>query len=314
MNIKNMKGTIYIIISCILYAGSGILIRFVNKELTLFSQIYYRVIISLIITLIFVLITHKKLSFERKDLHLFILSAGIGYVAMITFFSIGILNTTIGNTYWLLYTTPLFVILLSRLFFKEKLQSKYIIAFIILAAGMYLLFKPALNNTYGDIAAIASAVCYAVYIMINKQLSKKYDAGESLLYTLGLSVLLLTLSIPFFHNQISLSFGLGTGLFIVLFGVNNFIATYLLNLGLKYTSAQNASILLVFEPIFSIVYSWLFFGEKLTLIYYVGFALIFFAVYISSQNCNIHMKLESKKNHQYRTYTLKVNNKNSVIK
>ena len=66
------------------------------------------------------------------------------------------------------------------------------------------------------------------------------------------------------------------------------IALLLQSIGQKYTPASQAAIILSLEGVFGVVFSMLFYQEKMSLILFVGFAFIFISVIISETKMDVH--------------------------
>ncbi|MEJ2054573.1 MAG: DMT family transporter, partial [Calditrichaceae bacterium] len=87
--------------------------------------------------------------------------------------------TTVGNSIFLESTHPLFGWLLTMIVLKEKISMKFIPAFLIASAGMYLIISVDLhvneNAVIGDFLAIFSAFCVAFYLIIARILRNRID-------------------------------------------------------------------------------------------------------------------------------------------
>ena len=84
---------------------------------------------SFVMILSFLIFDRSKLKIRLRDLGWFVASAVFSVVAMSVLYFTSINATSMGVAAILLYTAPIFVMLMSCLLFKEKLTSKKLIPY-----------------------------------------------------------------------------------------------------------------------------------------------------------------------------------------
>ncbi len=182
----------------------------------------------------------------------------------------------------LLYTAPAWVLLMSRIFLKEKITRNKRIALFLTLAGVVLISMNQSCDTLtiqaGHVGAavffgLLSGFCYSLYYILGKHFSDKYSTTTLFLYTLPFGALGL---LPWF------SFADKTALawlaLVVLAFFSTFAAYTIYYLGLRYVEPGKASIIATIEPVAAALVAWIWWGEYFTLYGYTGSILILYAV------------------------------------
>lgn len=224
----------------------------------------------------------KQLRTRLKD-HLFFAGAGILSMALFNFFyfeAFSQSNLSIAVT--LLYTGPLFVAILARIFFKEPLTMRkgWALIFAITGCAFVVGLLP-FNQTSISLTVVLlgvlSGFCYALYSIFTKPLTKRYSALTITTYTfLYTSIfMLLTSDLP---KKVHL-FSYGDVWFwsLLLALVATFAAYVLYTTGLAHLEASKASILATVEPIVAVVTGVLFLGDRLIGWQILGIAFVIYS-------------------------------------
>lgn len=230
---------------------------------------------------IFIIIKDRSLfRISLRDIWMFL---GTGLVSIVFFnvcYFITIEQTTLATASILLYTAPCFVMLMSALFFGEKITSQKIFALVFAFLGCVL----ASGFAGGDItpkafiSGIGSGVGYAAYSIFGKAALKKYRPFTVIFYTFAVaSAGLLPFTaggvIPFMSahpDAVAVSLELGI--------VSTLMPFILYTTGLEYTEAGKASVLAFAEPMVAAVSGIVIFKEELCIKNAVGILLIFFSI------------------------------------
>ncbi|MDD5018655.1 MAG: EamA family transporter [Eubacteriales bacterium] len=166
--------------------------------------------------------------------------------------------TTAANAIVLQYTAPIFVVILSVMFFKKKAKTVDIIAVLIVFAGMALFFfdKLQINAMLGNILACLSGITFAGVFLINQMPDSKPE--EALL--LG-HIINVVISIPFIAGNIT--WEPIAWISVTLLGIFQLGLAYVLfSIGIKNTPPIAASLIATLEPLLNPVWVLLFSGEK----------------------------------------------------
>jgi len=209
------------------------------------------------------------------------------YAALLLLFVLATKLTTAANAIFLQYTAPIYVLLLEPLFYKERFRSTDLAVVAACVAGMSLFFVGQLKpeDVQGNIAALASGLCFAFYILLLRHpSSKEINRASSVIYGNLLIVVVSGLMILF--NPASLRA-------ISQAGARDLAAVgYLgvVQIGLAYTlftlgmargvRSLDAGIVAYIEPVLNPVWVFLFLGERPSVWAIMGGAIIIAAVFL----------------------------------
>ena len=274
------KATAAVIFGSILLGSIGIFVRVADSNLLPMTQSFGRIFAAFLAITLFNLfrgeIKSKTIKIRKQDLSLFILNGLIGFSLMAAAFTLSVLYTTITNTYFLLYTAPIFAAIFSIIFLKEKLKSYIPVSILISLVGLVFLFNPTnlTQNLNGNLFGLLTGVSFGSYFVITSRLGKRYSASTIAFWTQLFGSVGLFPLIFVFDKPTSFAFSLSDWSPVVAAGVIVFLGYWLLNYGLTKIKATTGSILSLFEPLSSIFYGMIFFSEKPTNNIIVGASLI----------------------------------------
>jgi len=227
----------------------------------------------------------QLLKIRPKDSAIFI---GTGIFSIVFFnwcYFTAIKEVSLSIAVMLLYTGPAFVIILSRIFFKEYFNLPKIFALILTAIGCMLVIQlfPLSDKTislYGLLVGLGSGFGYALYSIFGKIALRKYATVTIITYTFIFAsiVLIPTSGITIeFHNLSSthtMMTVIGLGLFPTV------LAYMLYTKGLSMIESGKASITATMEPVVATAVGVYLFDEILTGFQVFGILLIISAVII----------------------------------
>lgn len=225
-----------------------------------------------------------KLKIDFKDIWYF-LGTGIGSIVFFNIcYFLTIEQTTLSIAAILLYTAPFFVIILSAIFFNEKITPKKIIALIIAFVGCILITgivggQSVRLTSLGILTGIGSGIGYALYSIFGRVALKKYDTITVTSYTFIVASLSL---IPFsklnymaeviINNKIAL-------VNVLLLGVLSTLIPFLLyTKGLQNMETGKAAIMAFVEPMVATIAGIVLFKEQINLQNALGIFLIFISL------------------------------------
>ncbi|WP_407928583.1 DMT family transporter [Alkalihalobacterium elongatum] len=252
--------------------------------LTPLQVVALRVSCAVIFLLSYCLLVNRQwLRVRLKDSPLFI---GTGIISIVFFnwcFFVAIQETSISVAAILLYTAPAFVLVLSRLIFKELLTARKLLSLTLTLFGCILVVELLPNGsitmtTLGVIAGIGSGLFYGLYSIFGKFALQKYNPMTVTVYTF-LFAALFTLPVSQVWtwigelNNIKLWVYAGSlGLFPTV------LAFILYTKGLRHVEAGKASIIATLEPVVAAFIGMFFYYEILTLWQYIGVILVICSV------------------------------------
>ncbi|MED4128799.1 MULTISPECIES: DMT family transporter [Shouchella] len=224
----------------------------------------------------------EQLKAQWKD-HFFFASAGIISIVFFNYFYFEVFSeSSLSVAVTLLYTGPVFVTLLSRLFFKERLTFRKIMALgmAVLGCAFVVGFFPVGQqevSLYIVGFGLLSGFFYALYSILTKPVTKKYSVMTITTYVFFYASVFMVLSsntTQKWHLFLSAEVLISAFLLASISTVAGYI---FYTIGLKHLEASRASILATVEPLVAVVTGMILLGEVLTLWQIVGILFVLYA-------------------------------------
>lgn len=266
----------------------GIISLFVTtlKELGFDSLqcVAIRAFFATVILFLYIVITdRKKLRIQVKDLLCFV-GTGIGSIVFFNYCYFEAIEKIGGASVpaLLLYTAPIFVVMLSAVFFGEKITTKKLAALLITFVGLGFVTGAFTGGERLSFAALmlglGSGLGYALYSIFGKFVVDKYDAVTITFYTFLIAAVGVTpisgvvRKIDIFCNTQAVLAACGLAL------ISTVLPFLLYTKGLHGMEAGKASILATMEPFVAAVVGVLLFKETFTIPKTAGMLCIMFAI------------------------------------
>lgn len=219
-----------------------------------------------------------------KDIPLF-LGLGFGSILFFTvcYFS-AITIMPLSTAAILLYTSPIWIMLMSVLFFREKLNRTKLLALALAFAGCVLVsgISGEGMTLKGLLLGLGSGIGYGLYSILGTVALRKYSPYTVTAYTFVFAAAgsWLVCSPADMVSKFSAAADLpGLVLFCILTGLVTAVVPFLAyTLGLRTVEASKAGILATVEPLVATLVGILVFSEPLTFLSGLGIALILAAV------------------------------------
>ncbi len=194
----------------------------------------------------------------------------------------------------LLYTSPIFVMLLSRLLFKEKLTAKKWIALCLAFAGCLLVSGIVSGSNELSLSAflfgIGSGFGYALYSIFSRfAIQYGYSGWTITAYTFLFAAIggafLTDFSGIFAAFQTS---GIKIGGLFLLFAAITTLLPYLFyTIGLQYTENSKAAVIVSIEPVMAAILGLLVYREIPSPVSFIGILLVLSAVLLLSMPAKV---------------------------
>lgn len=294
---------ICILLAGILWGSMGLFVRGLNADnLKSLEIVEIRSLVSTVIMGLFVLFYDKSLfKIKLKDLWCFI---GTG-VFSLTFFNLcyfkTILMTSMSVAAILLYTAPIIVVLLSAIFFKEKITVSKVTAMILAFAGCFFVTGIVGNIISGGVAGmtlsykgiligLGSGLGYALYSVFSRfALERGYGSMTISFYTfLFSSAATMLISNPapitgkIMTGDTSKDILLCIGIALIATVLPYIFYTY----GLRGVENGKASIMASVEPVVATIIGIIVFNEHITWDGIIGILMVLSAIVIlNGTNC-----------------------------
>jgi len=218
------------------------------------QSVVVRVVLSAVLYTVYLLITDRAaLKIRPRDCVYFI---GTGICSLLFFYWCyfsAIEHSTMAVAAVLLYTAPIFVVLMSAVFFKEKL-TKVKVAALVLAFGGCVLVTGVLNSdsaisTAALLFGLGSGFGYALYSIFGKFALRKYSSKTVTVYSF---IFAAAGSLPFARfAEIGTALVTGNGIIGALcISILGCILPYIIYTdGLGHVEPGQASMLATLEPV-----------------------------------------------------------------
>ncbi len=273
-------GIIQIILSGICFGSLGIFGKTAYKHnISPGELLSLRYLVSAILTAVLIFFTKPKAIFNLSTFEILssLLLGIFGYALFSSLYFTALTGLSASLTVLLLYTYPMMVVILSRLFFKEKIEPLCMIALILVSIGL-------LGLVWGEwkigrplflMFGIGSAFFYALYIIFSrKYLSKTSPIIFSFYVQLGAGIVLSLIHFSSHPRRAFEIFSNYYGFILAMSFLCSLMAMTLFLAGLQKVSSSEASLFSTTEPIFGVIFATIFLGEKIQIIQFYGGALI----------------------------------------
>ncbi|MBP0019307.1 MAG: DMT family transporter [Cyanobacteria bacterium SBLK] len=212
---------------------------------------------------------------------------GIGITATIyMLFWVWALNlTSVTNSTIISAALPLFTILGGWLFFGQFFDFRFLIGALLTIAGALTIglndVHQSSGKLYGDIAALLSAVFYALYWLLVEKVREELNTTIILLWRCGLGTIFL-MPIVFLSPGNCLPNSWQEWVLVIgIAFLGQVIAQGLTVFSLKKLSAGLVAVSMLLVPILSHIEAEFLFGETVNLTNYLGFFIILIGIYFS---------------------------------
>jgi DME family drug/metabolite transporter len=200
------------------------------------------------------------------------------YAGLLLLFVVATKLTTAANAIFLQYTAPIYVLILEPLFYKERFRRADLIAVAACILGMSLFFVGKLRpqDVSGNLAALASGLCFAFYILLLRHpRSRQVNRASSVIYG---NLLLVIFTAPVGIAALE-RMTLWDGASVSYLGVFQIGVAYtFFTLGMaRGVRSLDAAIVGYIEPVLNPVWVFIFLGERPS-----GWALIGGAIIIAA--------------------------------
>jgi len=261
----NSKAFWAVFVAAIMAGTAGLFIK--SMEINSFSQTWLRTAVPTVITVVWMLSTRTR--FFHGNWKKMLGISVLGTIRLLFFF-LAFNLTSIGNAVILFYTYPILSAALGFVILKEVISKRQLVLLFIAFLGILLAFSQkefSFNNQdfLGMLAALGSALVFALNVVLFKSETKNYSRKELLFYQNFAGSLIL---LPFFEFSIATNLDYTLG---ITYGFFIGIGTYFLFFyGLKRLKAATASALMYMEVVSAIILGVWIMNEELSLTMILG--------------------------------------------
>lgn len=283
-----------IIIAAAAWGVTGLFVNALRAEGYSLSQIIAvrASVTAAAMALLTALADKKNFRINPRDIWLFAGTGIISFTLCSYAYFASIERIGLGPSAVLLYSAPLFIMLMSRIIWKEPLTARKLTAVPLAVAGCVCVsLAPAIAggglknllsgglNLIGVALGLLSGFAYGLYSIFGKIALKKYSGMTVTLWTF-ISASALTIPVAILQGswpEMSLK---RAALLISMALVSGALAYGLYTLGLSGVEPTHASVLATIEPVVAAVCGVLFNGEPIHIVSVIGILLVVAAVVV----------------------------------
>ena len=290
---KRSYGSFWILLAGIFWGSMGLFVRYLNKQG--FSPLQIVSIrlsfASLIFCILLLIRSPGSFRIRMHDIPLFL---GLGLLSIL-FFTIcyftAIRLMPLSTAAILLYTSPIWVMLMSVVFFHEHLNRRNLLALALAFCGCVLVSGISGGNitVLGLLVGLGSGIGYGLYSILGTIALRRYSPLTVTTYTFLIAALGSWVVSPpaMVISQVLIAASpLRLLLFFLLTALITAVIPFLsYTLGLQTVEPSRAAILATVEPLVATLFGFFVFDESLSLSCVLGIILILAAVLLL--NCKV---------------------------
>lgn len=283
------KSKILIIIAMVIWGTIGIFRRYIPLSSGMIALA--RGVLGCIFLCAVMVPSKKKFDWKniKENLLILLLSGAIMGANWILLFE-AYEYTSVATATLCYYMEPVFVMLVSPIFLKEKLSVKKVVCILISLVGM-ILVSGILNTTSfkisefkGVFLGLGAAVLYATVVILNKKIKPIAAYDKTVMQLLSASIVILPY-VLLVENIKDISLEPVNVVMLILVGLIHTGIAYTLYFGsMSNVKAQTVAIFSYIDPVVAIILSALILKEKMGLAEIIGAVLILGATLVCELN------------------------------
>lgn len=278
------KGIALAVITAVMWGIMGIFVRDLSQyQFTSLEISFFRCALAGAAYFLFLLFTNPGvLKIDLKGIVICLVYGAVAYSISFVSYSVAVSRIPVGVATVLMFMSPIWVAVLGRFLFREKLQKSKVVTIFICLAGAVLVADLTGSGDMkldgiGILAGIINGVGVALQILLPKYFAKDYERDTLLVYGFLGAALILTAGMDF--HAVSAHMGntpIGELLWN-LFGIG-ILCTMVANVACvkstQYVEATTTSILSALEVVVGTLVGFVVFHEHLTLLQMAGAVII----------------------------------------
>lgn len=274
---ERTKGAVLMCTSAFLFSAMQIPISLSGTTIPIMEQVFFRNIVTLILSFILIMRSGGSLFGTKKNQPLLFVRSAFGFLGLITqFYAVAHANQ--GDVSTMMKLSPFMITLWSAIFLKEKIRKVQVPALLIAFLGAAFVANPAFNsNLFPLFMAFLCAFFSSVSYTLLAYFKNKVDGMTIIMH---FSTFCVLACIPF----MIFDFVMPTFkelLLLLLIGVFGGFGQIALTYAYRLATAAEISIYNYSGIVFSIILGYVFLGEVLDVTSVIGCALVIIAALIT---------------------------------
>ncbi len=286
------SGYIFAISATAIWSGNFIVARGLNESIPPVSLAFFRWLVAVIVFTPFAIKKLlKELPIIRKHVLYFSITSFLGVTTFNTLIYFAGHTTTAMNLSLIAITFPIFIILFSRILYKEHLTGKKVVGIALVLIGVVVLITKGkiatlltISFSIGDVWMLLASSIFAVYSLCLRNKPEELSVKSLQLTTFILGLIFLfpfflweqSTANDFFLNQTTIPAILYVGIFASL------CAFVLWNKSIIILGPSKAGMVYYVLPLFSGFLGYLFLNENINTIHFYSMVLIFSGIIVTN--------------------------------
>ena len=281
---QRSKGIVLAVTTDVMWGIMGIFVRDLShNQFTNIEISFFRCALAGAAYFIFLLLTKPSaLKVNIKGLVICVLYGAVAYSISFVSYSVSVSRIPVGVATVLMFMSPIWVVILGTVMFKEKLQKSKIVTIVICFIGAILVANligggEIKLDAIGILAGIINGIGVALQILLPKFFAKEYDRDTLLVYGFLGAASVLLFGMDFGSVAEHISNTPMTNLIWDLFGIG-ILCTMVANAACvkstQYVEASTTSILSALEVVVGTLVGFFIFHEHLTFLQIAGAVII----------------------------------------
>ena len=256
---KQLKGILYASITAFFWGFLAIALKVGTQEFDVVSIVWFRFTFAFAALFLFFLITDKSKLKILWHPPLLLLIAALALALNYYGYTVGVQLTSPNTAQVIIQFGPILLGLVGFLFFKESLNWRQGLGFLIALVGLtFFYFNQVALIIESEIGVfnlgflwvVIAALAWLTYASLQKLLIKTNDASSLNLIIFGLPALVYTPFVSFSGFQ---GIDLNSWLLLIFLGANTIIAYGSLAMAFKYIEVNKVSIIITLNPIITFI-------------------------------------------------------------
>ncbi|MEY3868546.1 MAG: hypothetical protein RLZZ338_2437 [Cyanobacteriota bacterium] len=281
------------VIATVIWAGNFIIARAFNEDILPVGLAFWRWAIAVVSLTPFALrVTVEDWKLIEKNLPYLALSALSGVTVFNTLIYIAGQTTHAMNLSLIAASSPIFIVLMSRLFYGEIISLRRATGIIVVLIGVLLLITGgslqrllSISFAIGDLYMLLAAVIFAGYAMLVKRKPPNLRLTSFALCTFSLGLLFLA---PFYALESwiyhPVVFNPSIALALIYVGIFSSVVAFLAwNKAITLIGPSRTALIYYLIPVFSGIAAWLLLGEVITGLHIFSMLLIIFGIIMTNR-------------------------------
>ncbi len=288
MEPEYIRANVQVVAASVIYGFAGIFFLFINN-MAEGPVVFYQLLFGFLALAAYMAATGKFSGIRLRGKRKALILLGIWHAGVMISYYTAVSFTNVSMSVLLLYTAPLYILLIAPVLLKEKPGGKSLAALIISLLGIVIVVGPenldfsqtGLESGYlfGVLMGLFAGFFYACIIMTSRYLRDEYSGLEQLFISTGVTLVFL---IPFVWQASIASLIENLPVLLFLGIMITSLGSILYFTGLVHVRAQNASIISLLEPVSTIFFASLILKDPISVETLIGCLLILSSSFLVS--------------------------------